>query len=255
MEQGRRRDDHVIAIAAESQHGVDIVPHDVAMGQHGALGQAGGAGGVHDDGDVVQVGGNRLPQGLGHVAFTGQVAPAVRRTFGGEEMTAAQLLPGRLYHLAQGVIHHQAVDARVIDDEGEFLGSQAKIQGHKDCTQSLCCEHGLQQCRVIEPQVAHPVAHAHARLAQHAGLAPHPVRQFSVAGFLSFENHREAFRVQLRAAQHGAGNVGFYTWSVHQRVLACIYGYPAGPGTPASRPAPTRLRGTNDTNTPAQSAE
>ncbi len=128
----------------------------------------------------------------------------------------------RFDHRSQGVVHHQGMHTGIVDDEGEFLRGQAEIQGHENRPQRLGGEHGLQQGRVVYPQVTHPVAHADTALAQQTGLAPNPIGKFRIGALGIFEHQRPALRIKLRAPEHQGREVVFRTWSVHSRYLKKI---------------------------------
>ena len=55
VEEGGAHEGDVVLERVEGQRGVDVVPQDVAVGEHGALGPPRRARGVHDDGHLVGV--------------------------------------------------------------------------------------------------------------------------------------------------------------------------------------------------------
>ena len=77
-----------------------------------------------------------------------------------DEVAADQLLAHAADNRAQRGIGNQRVNAGVVDDERKLGPGQAKIDRHEDRAQRPCSEHRLEKVRVIDADVANPIAAA-----------------------------------------------------------------------------------------------
>ena len=69
----------------------------------------------------------------------------------------------------------------VVDDELEFGPGEPEVEGHEDRPEPGRGEQRLDECRVVEPEVADPVTGADPAIAQDDGDAVDPILQLAVS--------------------------------------------------------------------------
>jgi hypothetical protein len=206
-QRGSRHRHPVGGVHAQVRDLAEHVHEQVAVGQHGALGPAGGARGVHDEGGGVLV--HLDVQRLG--ARRGQrllVVPA-----DGEDGAHAGRLPAGLGRdLGERGVHHEGHRAAVAEHVGDLVGDQPEVHRDDDRAQPHPGEVGLPHLQAVEPEDGDAVARVHPAVGQGAGQPGHPLVELGVAAPAALEPQRDGVRRpprpprQLVAGRHAAAH-------------------------------------------------
>ena len=173
---GAARQRHIVRQAIERMHAIGVVPPEIAMGQHRALGPAGGAGGVHDHRDIILAD----PDGIGR--GRGRLRP-VRLVLGGEEsLERLEPIALRLDDRAELRVDDERARRAILDHEGELRPGQAEIERHEDRAEPRRGKHDEEEHRLVEAEESDALALADAERRQprravldrllHVGVSP-----------------------------------------------------------------------------------
>ena len=158
---GGQRDVIELQIGAEQL--IDVVPPEIAMGEHGAFWPPGGARGVHDHRHVVFVGREFLdgrrrrlrPFGLG---------------LGGEPgFQRRQPFAHRRNRRGEMRIDDQRGSGAILDHEGQFGPGEAEVERHEDRAKPGGREQYEKEHRLVEAEKGDPFAASHAERRQTRG--------------------------------------------------------------------------------------
>ena len=176
MEDRRRRERHIVRQAIERMHAIGVVPPEIAMGQHRALGPAGGAGGVHDHRNIILADTDGIGRGRGRLR-------PVRLVLGGEEsLERLEPIALRLDDRAELHVDDEGARRAILDHEGELRPGQAEIERHEDRPEPRRGKHDEDKHRLVEAEESDALALADAERRQprrtvldrrlHVGVSP-----------------------------------------------------------------------------------
>ena len=188
----RRGQRDVVLQNIHGVHRVGVVPPEIAMRQHRALGTARRARGVHDHCDIVVV--DRDLRSGGRIARPARLV--LRRK---QRPQIGQLIPQRSDRWRVMRIDDQRGGATVLDHEREFRPGQAKIERHEDRPQPRCREHREQEHRLVEAEKGDAVAFRHAPRAQPRRAIRDGLLHLAVGPCAPLEMQRLAFGRPRRA--------------------------------------------------------
>jgi hypothetical protein len=156
MEDRGGRQGHVVGEAIERMHAIGVVPPEIAMGQHRALGAAGGAGGVHDHCNII------LADTDGFGRRRERLRP-MHLVLGGEEgLDRFEPLPLRLNDRADLRVDDQGACRAILDHEGKLRAGQAEIERHENRAEPSCGKHHEKEHRLVEAKESDALALADA---------------------------------------------------------------------------------------------
>ena len=143
----------------------EVLPRQVGVGEHHALGPAGGAGGVHQAVDVVGGGGEVRPRWP--AAEVGQRRPSVggRGRGGGPHEGGLDALGRLVGQLDQGLVAHQGPRAGVLEDVPHLGRREPPVDRHRDGAQVVGGEDRLQELGAVVREQGHDIAGATPRSA------------------------------------------------------------------------------------------
>ena len=201
MEHRRGGEAHVAGEILRPEACVDVVPEDIAVRQHRALGPPGGARGVHDQRHVVGL--DAFSRGERHNVGDEvlESCPRAASRLRGQVVTATECAADRIDHRLVRVIDQQRVHPGVVDDELQLRAGEAEIQRHEDRADRRCREQRLEEYRVVVAEERNTVTTVDARLAQRASQAADTLPEGRVTQRLAFETDRRQLRHQRRPAQ------------------------------------------------------
>ena len=181
MEQRQDRQMHGLRRHQRRRPQIDGVPEGHAVGDHGALGQARRAGGVHDGREVVvrDVDRIHLAGGLGNPSLVGR-RPIVAVDVDEMRDAAARLQLGR--GLGEFIVIDENLGARVVDDELQLRHRQPPVQRQENGAQPATGELQFEMVGGVGRQDADPVAALDAQaVAQVAGEPAYARTELHVA--------------------------------------------------------------------------
>ena len=201
MEHRRRVQVDAGAGVADRDDDAGGVGHQVAVGQHHALGYAGGAAGVVDAGDVVVPRfelrrRRRFDQGLEcvHAGRRGRVVQPI------DVPHLAQPPLQRLHRRRHGGVHEQYRGTGIVEHVGDFRGSEPGVQRHRHAPRR---RHGEQQFEIpvtVQSENGGAVALAKAVCLQSAGDACDPLGGVPPGEAAIAKNRRWRIRPRLQRA-------------------------------------------------------
>jgi len=179
VEHGRGVDAHRVVGALGGGHGGELADVEVGVGEHHALGAAGGAAGVHHGGQVV-AGAAGIWHGLG----PGHQGLKVGHALGGAAVAKEQAQAQRLRkarqasgHGAEVLAKEQHLGVAVVQRVGHFLVAPADVHRVHHGTGPPGGVEIFHVAVGVQAHHGHAVAGAHALGLQHRGQAGHAVNQ------------------------------------------------------------------------------
>ena len=217
-ELGQEVQQHAVAVQAQGRrHEAGAGVEHVAVAVHAALGQAGGAAGVVQRGEVIQLramtwhGGGA--GGQGRVEIEAVVSADFRRQqqvghrdarrrwaqlrqAAGQHMAQRAVVAHRAYHRQQLVKTEEHLGAAVLELVAQFQGlaQRADRRIHRAALEDGV--EGDMQLRAIGHKHRHPIAGTHAQFGQQRGAAVGLLVQLGVAQAVAVEIQRHAVRLQ-----------------------------------------------------------